>query len=274
MLLEDVQYPRFHIGLKGSFFVGAENKTISVKHMDIIMLPQGEAHWVADQVGNTLTKSEQAADACELGSPLFQQGKITNKLICGQIQYDEGVLHPILDSLPSLLHFSDIKSTDPIWVTVMLIDTMMEKAHMVQSSIIDRLTEVLFLQLLNKYICDNKEVSGFFAALRNRRIHKVLGLIHKDPACQWSLDMLGEQVGMSRATLTRQFKNVLNIPPMTYVTNWRMMKAHHLLRHSSLSLEQIAELVGFSTARTLNKAFLRHYDYTPKELRSKYEHNT
>jgi len=56
---------------------------------------------------------------------------------------------------------------------------------------------------------------------------------------------------------------------MVYLSNWRMMKAHHLLKYSRYSVEQIADTVGFSTARTLNKAFLRHYGYTPSKLRRK-----
>ena len=270
--LEKEAHPRFHISLNGSFFVGASNiddEAFNIQQMEIIMLPQGDEHWIADQTNRELIPSKQAGEACELNNPLFQQGEITNKLICGQVHYDREILHPILDSLPSVLHFPGIKSDDPIWITVTLIDIEMDRAQVNRTSIIDRLTEVLFLQLLNSYMSENKEISGFFAALRNHRIHRVLGLIHQDPQYQWSLELLGERVGMSRATLARQFKHAVGIPPMAYISNWRMMRAHHLLKYTSSSVEQIAETVGFSTARTLNKAFLRHYNYTPGELRRK-----
>ncbi|MCW8930853.1 MAG: cupin domain-containing protein [Gammaproteobacteria bacterium] len=46
--------------------------------------------------------------------PLFQSGKITNKLMCGLIDYDKDILHPILNSLPPVLHFSNIKQNAPI----------------------------------------------------------------------------------------------------------------------------------------------------------------
>lgn len=272
MSLEGEGNPRFHIALNGSFYVGTNNSeedATNVNQMDIIMLPQGDKHWIADQINRELIPSIQAGEACELGNPLFQQGIITNKLICGQVHYDKDILHPIIDSLPAVLHFPCIKSNDPIWMTVMLIDTEMDKTQMNRTSIIDRLTEVLFLQLLNRYVTEDKEISGFFSALRNHRIHQVLGLIHKKPEVQWTIESLGEKVGMSRATLARQFKSAVGVPPMSYISDWRMMKAHHLLKYSSNSMEHIAEIVGFSTARTLNKAFLRHYSYTPSELRRK-----
>ncbi len=272
MSLEKEDNPRFHISLNGCFFVGASDipdDAIIVKQMEIIMLPQGGQHWIADQTGRELIPSAEAGKACELSNHLFQKGKITNKLICGQVHYDKELTHPILDSLPSVLHFSNIKSEDPIWMTVILIDSEMARSKINKTSIIDRLTEVLFLQLLNRYLSKNREIRGFFVALRNRRIHKVLELIHKNPEEPWSIEVLGEKVGMSRATLSRQFKSAVGVPPMSYLSDWRMMRAHHLLKYSSSSIEYIAETVGFATARTLNKAFLRHYNYTPSELRRK-----
>jgi transcriptional regulator GlxA family with amidase domain len=54
---------------------------------------------------------------------------------------------------------------------------------------------------------------------------------------------------------------------MTYIANWRIMKAYNLIKYGSTPLEQIAESVGFGSARTLNKSFQRYYDCTPNELR-------
>jgi len=278
MSLQNVNKPRFHIALSGDCFIGVEpegktgvndsnSKIININHMDIVMLPKGEMHWIADKPGRKLTPSAQAGDACELGKPLFQEGEITNKLICGIIDYDKDMLHPIIDSLPSALHFSGINKDDPIWMSVLLIDAEMEQAQSNQTSIIDRLTEVLFLQLLNRHVKDNKEVSGFFAALRNQRIHHALELIHQSPQFEWTLDLLAEQSNMSRATLIRQFKNTVGVPPMAYILNWRMIKAHHLLKYTSKTIDQISEQVGFSTARTLSKSFRRHYGITPSEFR-------
>lgn len=280
MSLQKLSKPRFHIALSGDCFIGVEHdektgtkesktEIIGINHMDIVMLPNGEMHWIADKPGRKLTPSVQAGEACELGMPLFQDGEITNKLICGIIDYEKDMLHPVIDSLPSALHFTGIKKDDPIWMTVLLIDAEMEQAESNLTSIIDRLTEVLFLQLLNKHVKDNKEVTGFFAALRNSRIHHALELIHQSPQQNWTLDSLAEQSNMSRATLIRQFKNTLGLPPMAYILNWRMIKAHHLLKYTSKTIDQISELVGFSTARTLTKSFRRHYGVTPSVFRCK-----
>ncbi len=272
MSLSKLKKPRFHIALNGDCYIGVDDtqdKVINLRHMDIVMLPHGEMHWIADQPGRKLTPSEVAGDACELGMPLFQQGEITNKLICGLIDYEKDIVHPIIDSLPQALHFEGIEKNDPIWLTVQLIDVEMENKHTNKTSIIDRLTEILFMQLLNKYMRENKEITGFFAALHDKQVQKALELIHQNPEQQWTLELLVEQVNMSRATLIRHFKNTLGVTPMTYLMNWRMTKAYQLIKLSNHSIEQIADDVGFSSARSLSKAFLRYYTFTPSELRRK-----
>lgn len=269
----DDQIPRFHIALSGNFFISTNNEnTLKAQEMDIVMLPQGSSHWIADKPGRNLIPSNQETSQCELSNPKFQKGKITNRLMCGLIKFEPGTNHPILDSLPSILHFPECKPEDPIWITVRLIDLEMERTKNQNTPIINRLTEVLFMKLLYSYINkDNEELIGFVAAMRNPRIHQTLKLIHKEPDFNWSISSLGERVGMSRATLNRHFQDTLGMAPMTYITNWRIMKAHNLIKFSNATLEQIAETVGFASSRTLNKAYHRHFGYTPNEIRKKHD---
>jgi hypothetical protein len=46
--------PRFHIALRGGFCVGREGREapVRVKESDIILLPRGGVHWMADQPAN------------------------------------------------------------------------------------------------------------------------------------------------------------------------------------------------------------------------------
>ena len=272
MSLDKLTRPRFHISLKGDFLVGVENsnKAVAINEMDIVMLPHGEMHWIADKKESERISSSVAANACELGSPKFQLGNITNKVICGLVHFDDEMSHPILDSLPSILHFSNIHDNDSIWMTVKLLEKETSKIQGNRNLIVDRLTEVLFLQLMHKFIEETAELSGFFAGLRDQRVKKVLELIHQRPQFAWTLEMLGDRVGMSRATLVRQFKLAVGMPPMTYISQWRMMKAYELLKYTNRSVEYVAESVGFSSSRTLTKAFQRHFELTPKEVRKKF----
>ena len=76
MALQQMDAPRFHIIRTGSCYVGAEDESVvNVNEMEIVMLPGGHSHWIADQPGRELLPAEQASDACELGKPLFPTGR-------------------------------------------------------------------------------------------------------------------------------------------------------------------------------------------------------
>ena len=268
MSLSKTDVPRFHIALSGKCFVASDSQNVhEVNPGEIIMLPTGNSHWIADQPGRKLVSSEQAGKACELDNPLFQTGEITNRLMCGLVRFDEESSHPILNSLPEILHFPKLDNNEPIWMIVKLIDAEVQKTRKHSGTVIDRLTEVLFLKLLGHYVEDNDTADGFFSALRDRRVHQALMLIHQDPAFNWTLSILGEKVGMSRATLVRRFQESMDESPMAYILNWRIMKAYNAIKYTNRSFDNIAESVGFASSRTLSKAFQRHYHCTPHELR-------
>lgn len=261
--------PRFHVALEGGFYLGTSDEKVSVRPMEIVMLPTGDMHWIADQENRELVPSERAGAACELGQPLFQQGDITNRLMCGLVEYEDAISHPFISSLPAIFHLADIHDKDPIWLTVQQIDAEIQRSGSRKNAIIDRLTEVLFIQLLNQYIRDNVHLEGFLSALQDSRIRKTLQLIHRNPEIPWTLDMISEEVGMSRATLQRKFKSELDISPITYLNRWRIAKAYQLVKYSNRSLDRVADSIGFSDARTMRKAFQRQYGVTPSELRKK-----
>ena len=268
MSLTPVGFPRFHIALLGDCFAGSDDdETVKVQEMDIVMLPNGDPHWIADQPGRELVSSQSAGDACELGNPLFQNGEITNRIMCGLVRFDEESSHPILDALPKIVHFPKHKTPESIWMTVMSIGAEIRRAQNHRTPIVDRLTEVLFLQLLNHYVNENGQTIGFLAALSDRRVRRLLGLIHSDPGFDWSLSTLGAQAGMSRATLLRHFQHAAGMAPMEYIWSWRLMKAYNAIKYTSAPLPGIATTMGFTSSKTLARAFERKYGYTPHKLR-------
>jgi AraC-like DNA-binding protein len=260
--------PRFHIVLSGECFIGTDShEAVRARQADIVVLPAGSPHWIADAPGRALTPSETAGLACELGNPLFQNGTVTSRIMCGRVQFDHGSSHPIIDTLPDIMHFEMLDPAGPIWSVVQLIDGELQQRRQKDNPIVDRLTEVLFLQLLNGYVNDSANTGGFLAALRDRRVFRALTLIHREPAFNWTLSSLGGRVGMSKATLVRRFQEIVGVAPMAYITDWRIMKARNLVVHATMPLEQIAERTGFASARTLSKTFKHHYGCSPSAMR-------
>jgi len=267
--LEQESAPRFHISIDGRFFVGGgEDRTpVEVGEKEIVIFPSGRSHWIADRPGRSLVPSAKAGQACELGSPLFQTGSITNLVMCGITRFDTDLSHPLLEALPSLIHLPTYDKESLIWRLVELIDAEAERRPSLRSPILDRLTEALFLQLLQELVDHGEGTIGFVAALRDRPLRRALELLHRELATPWTIDDLAKRVALSRATLVRRFRESVGVPPIEYLTRWRLLKAHQLARYSADSIDQIASRVGFSSAQTLTRAFKRFFGITPSSLR-------
>ena len=265
--LPKLKFPRFHVVLKGEIHISVEgNESQQVKEMEIALIPNGSSHSIADQPDRKLIQSEDIETLCQFKFGNSIQEDMTHHIICGLIQYDTSVFNLLLDSLPPIIYFPDIKSTDSVWLTVQLLKQEMSVAQDFRSPIIDRLSEVLFLQLITIHLNCDRDASSFLHVLEDNRIGKALKLIHQNPAFDWSLDSIGERSGMSRSTLNRHFLDLTGISPMTYLTNLRLQKARNLILGSDLSMNEIALSVGFSSSRTLSKAFARLYGYKPSEV--------
>lgn len=83
-----------------------------------------------------------------------------------------------------------------------------------------------------------------------------------------SIDQLSEHVALSKYHLIRRFSDSTGLTPGAYLTRVRTEKAMDLLRGTSLSIETIAERVGYSSGSYFIKAFRRLTGLTPGEFRS------
>jgi len=172
-----------------------------------------------------------------------------------------------LDALPDIIHIQGTDRGSTLWYLVALIDEEIRHSQSLSGPVVDRLTEVLFLHLLREFVTRVEAPEGYIAALNDHRLSRALQLIHQSPAEDWTLESIAGAVCMSRATLARRFKEAVGTAPIEYLTHWRLLKAHDLVKHSNASLEKIAEQVGFASAQTLARSFKRQFGYTPSSLR-------
>jgi YesN/AraC family two-component response regulator len=80
---------------------------------------------------------------------------------------------------------------------------------------------------------------------------------------------LAERFFFSKEYLTRLFRNQYGCPIYEYVLQVRMNNAKEYLLNPSLTIQQIAERMGYSNANYFGKAFKRRYGLTPSEFRGR-----
>ncbi|MEV5410837.1 helix-turn-helix transcriptional regulator [Thermopolyspora sp. NPDC052614] len=91
--------------------------------------------------------------------------------------------------------------------------------------------------------------------------------MHRDPARPWTVARLSQTAGMSRTTFNRRFTAQVGMPPMKYVTDWRLDYAARLLRETDAPLASIARQVGYATEFAFAGAFRREYGVSPGRYR-------
>jgi AraC-like DNA-binding protein len=136
------------------------------------------------------------------------------------------------------------------------------------AGVLAKLAEVLFIETLRLYMHEQREDrTGWLAGVSDRIVGAALSALHKNPAQAWTLEELARVAGTSRSVLAERFQHLVGTSPMQYLTQWRMMMAANLLRHSSTPLAHIAEGVGYQTDTAFIRAFRREFGAPPAAWR-------
>ncbi len=113
-----------------------------------------------------------------------------------------------------------------------------------------------------------KEHSSPKSAQYRRRLTPLIEYIEHHFASEITQPMLCEQLHVSPQHLCRMFRECLNTRPMAYVTQVRLRHACELLAHSSLTISEISERVGFHNLNYFRKEFKRYTGSTPTSYRN------
>jgi len=111
------------------------------------------------------------------------------------------------------------------------------------------------------------ERSGWLAGLSDEVVARALSVLHERPSYAWTLDQLAKEVATSRSVLADRFTTLVGVPPMQYLTQWRMQLAAELLTTTSASLGEIAARVGYGSETALSRAFKRQVGVSPARWR-------
>jgi YesN/AraC family two-component response regulator len=90
----------------------------------------------------------------------------------------------------------------------------------------------------------------------------------------FSVEMLCDEVGMSRANLHRKMKQMTGITASDFLRNLRMEQAARLLSEQKVNITQVAYSVGFSSLPYFSTAFKKHFGISPTEYIEKLESET
>ena len=190
-------------------------------------------------------------------------------LVCASMRFKHQAFNPILQALPSRFEcpLSALKGVEG------LLDLLFKEAFDTKpgrQEVLDRLFEVLLIDLLRVVIVEQENVSGLLRSLTHPQISKAVAAIHADPAHQWSLETLAELAGMSRSSFASTFKDEIGDSPGNYLSRWRITLSQALIREG-VPLKLVAERVGYVSQAGFLRAFKIQMGMSPTSWRNHQE---
>lgn len=87
---------------------------------------------------------------------------------------------------------------------------------------------------------------------------------YKEPL---NLDLLAEEAHVNKFYLSHMFKEEYGMAPIGYMISRRIEESRYLLRETDMSMSQIAQILGFSSANYFSQSFRRTEGISPMEYR-------
>ena len=109
-------------------------------------------------------------------------------------------------------------------------------------------------------------------AITQPHLRQVVNRIDRDFKTLMTMDDLAATAGISRRQLYLLFESEMRCSPCDYLLNVRLEHAQKLIVDNKLHLNEIAQVCGFNTPRTLHRIFLQRFGLSPSKW-SKKENN-
>jgi AraC-like DNA-binding protein len=264
----------FHLLARGRAYVelqGGERAPLA--DGDIVTLPHGHAHLLGNGEGARLIDGAVALPKLlERGLNLVKVGGggEPTQFVCGFLSCDPLLSKTFLQSLPPLFKVNLGRDPSGQWLESSLRFAVAEAVAAREGSgaMLAKLSEAVFVETVRRYMRALPETeTGWLAAAREPAVGRALYLLHQRPAHSWTMPALAKEVGISRSVLADRFRHYLGLPPMSYLTHWRLQLGARALMSDNRSVAEIATEVGYETEASFNRAFKRHFQLPPGRYR-------
>ena len=106
--------------------------------------------------------------------------------------------------------------------------------------------------------------------MKDPHIGRALALIHHEVSAPWSAEALAKEVALSRSAFVERFTSLVGVPPIRYLTVWRLQIAKLNLRETRETIAQLAHSVGYDSEEAFSRAFKREFGLSPARWRDQY----
>jgi AraC-like DNA-binding protein len=250
-----------------------EAASIALETGDLILFPHADAHLLGSDLRRTALRAEsllQRSPAGGLARIVHGGGGDRTRFICGYVACDSRLCRPMIEALPRMLRVPLGARSSASWMVETLRHATEESRapRAGTDAVLTKLSELLFVEALRSFLeTVPDEERTWLAGLRDPHVGRALGLMHADPARQWTVNDLGREAGLSRSALAERFGLLIGEPPMQYLTRWRLALGARALKEGNEPVLSVAQRVGYESEAAFNRAFKREFGTPPAAFR-------
>jgi AraC-like DNA-binding protein len=266
----------YHVVIDGTFCISLEDgPAIQVHGGEIVLLPRNDVHILASAPG---LKPESARDLirpaiCGDGLARISHGGGGDAVhfVCGFLASDQ-LYNPLIAGLPSILKVDVRETAAREWVeaSVRFAANELIEGRPAESGVVTRLSELLFVEAVRAYSLTLREQAhGWLKGLADPHIGRALALLHRNIRDPWSVEALAREVGLSRSAFVDRFTTLVGLPPIRYLTVWRLQMAKLNLSETQTPIARLAHSVGYESEEAFSRAFKREFGLSPARWRER-----
>jgi AraC-like DNA-binding protein len=260
----------YHIMTVGTCWAGLEGEEqYSLEPGDAVVFPQGDAHFVSSQRGRRVDPARHRV-APDLPLRTVRVGAVGGErasLVCGFLGCDARPYNPLVAALPRILVAKGIACG---WLAEFPRQVVTEAWHRQAggATMLTRMAELMFVEVVRRYMEELPPTQrGWLAGLRDAVVAPALAALHARPAYPWTLAELARAAATSRTVLAERFSQTVGLPPMQYLTEWRLQLAAERLATGSAKVAAIGADVGYESEAAFSRAFKRMTGHSPAAWR-------
>ena len=261
----DFGEPSFCTVLEGSCLLAVDGEeAITLKAGDFVLLPATPGFTISGFEPVTPEFVDPKATPVSAGEVRHgtPDGNPDVRLLGGYFEFDSPNAELLVSLLPAVVH---VRGIDRLATLVRLVGEETRAQRAGRDLVLTRLVEVLLIEALRLAPGDDAP-PGLLRGLGDTRLAAAIRQMHEAPARPWTVAQLARTSALSRSAFFDRFTRAVGLSPMEYLVAWRMAIARGLLRQKDMSIADVAERVGYSSASTFSTAFSRHVGQPPRSF--------
>lgn len=251
-----------------------DSEPVLLKPGDFVLLLHTEGYTLRDRAGGDARRRFEANVSFSPGQETrtvrwAANHDIVGCFLAGAFYFNGGPLRSLLTGLPGIIHVKRDGDNVPSWMATISQFLTDESSNVGPGSslMISRLIDLLVIRTLRTWINSQGDRLGWLFGLSDERIGRALNAMHLEPGRAWTVETLAETAAMSRSIFSDRFTAAVGLPPLRYLTRWRLSIAAELLRAGKFKVSDVAHKAGYGSEAAFSRAFKAQFGYPPRDTR-------